>query len=136
MIRNSRIATSVVVGLSTLLPWLALAILSRWPHVWRATEQWAGASIVPATLAVAFVAALLLRAFWPPARTVPLIALAAGATLGFFVGRTLVAPVFGVAFATRGAGVQLLAFLQVAVAASVGAYASTRAAQASARRSA
>lgn len=134
MSRNDGIATSVVVGLSTLLPWLALQVLSRWPYAWWSTAQWVGASIVPATLAVAFLAAVLLRAFWRPARPFPLIALAAGATLGFFVGRMLVAPVWGVAFATRGIGVQVLAFLQVAVAAAIGAYASARAAQASAAR--
>jgi hypothetical protein len=134
MSRNDGIATSVVVGLSTLLPWLALEILSQRPHSWRATAQWAGASIVPATLAVAFLAAVLVRAFWRPARPFPLLALAAGATLGFFVGRMVVAPVWGVAFATRGIGVRVLAFLQVAVAAAIGAYASARAAQAAARR--
>ena len=134
MSRNGRIATSVVVGLSTLLPWLALEVLYRWPHVWRATASWAGAFIVPATLAVAFLAAVVVRACWRPAGAVPLIALAAGATLGFFVGSTLVGPVFGVGFARRGVGVQALAFLQVALAATVGAYASTWAAQASSRR--
>ena len=134
MSRNGRMTTSVVVGLSTLLPWLALVILDRWPRVWPSTAQWIGALIVPATLAVAFIAAVLVRALWPPARAVPLIALAAGATLGFFVGRMLVAPVWGVALASRGVGVQVLAFLQVAVVAAVGAYASARAAQAPARR--
>jgi hypothetical protein len=132
---NGRIATSVVVGLSTLLPWLAIVLLSRWPHAWRSTDQWAGALVLPATLAVAFLAAVLVRAFWRPARVVPLVALAAGATLGFFVGRTLVGPVFGLTFASRGIGVQVLVFLQVAVAAIAGAYASTRMAQASASRS-
>src|SRR6185503_6678204 len=87
MSRSDGIATSVVVGLSTLLPWLALEVLSRGPQAGWSTAQWVGASIVPATLAVAFLAATLLRAFWRPARPFPLIALGCGATLGFFVGR-------------------------------------------------
>jgi hypothetical protein len=122
-------SASVVVGLSTLLPWLALQILSRRPHGWWSTAPLVGASIVPATLVAAFLAVVILRALWPPARAFPLVALAAGASLGFVAGRMLVGPVWGLAFAARGIAVQVLAFLQVAVAATLGAYASARAAQ-------
>jgi hypothetical protein len=134
MSRDGRLATSAIVGFSTLLPGFALEALWRSPEALRSTSQWVAALIVPATLAVALMVALLVRSFSRPTRPFPLVALAVGATLGFFVGRMLVAPVWGVAFATRGTGVQALAFLQVAIAATAGAYASTRAAQASARR--
>ena len=133
MRRDGLLATSAIVGFSTLLPGFALEALWRSPEAWRSTSPWVAALTVPATLAVAFTAAVLLRSFRRRAREVPLVALAAGATLGFVVGRMLVAPVWGLAFASRGVGVQVLAFLQVAVAATAGAYATTRAALASAR---